>query len=196
MSIEGRDLARCTRAQRLAVLRRIGVLFQGGALFGAMSVADNVALPLREHTALEESTIDIMTKIKLELVGLGGVENYLPSELSGGMKKRVGLARAIVMDPQVVLYDEPTTRLDPITANTINRLIRRLQSRLGDHQDACIAEDELANYRDKHAENDREKRTFDRLISSERDRAQKLRRRFRGDWARLESESRKLKKLF
>jgi phospholipid/cholesterol/gamma-HCH transport system ATP-binding protein len=86
-----------------------------------------VALPLREHTALEESTIDIMTRIKLELVGLGGFEEYLPSELSGGMKKRAGIARAMAMDPEFMFYDEPSAGLDPIVAAGIDQLIRKLQ---------------------------------------------------------------------
>jgi phospholipid/cholesterol/gamma-HCH transport system ATP-binding protein len=107
--------------------RKIGVCFQGAALFNSMSVADNVALPLREHTDLEESTIDIMTRIKLELVGLSGFEDYLPAELSGGMRKRAGIARAMAMDPQIIFYDEPSAGLDPIVAAGIDNLIRKLQ---------------------------------------------------------------------
>jgi phospholipid/cholesterol/gamma-HCH transport system ATP-binding protein len=84
-------------------------------------------LPLREHTALEESTIDIMTRIKLEIVGLGGFETYLPSELSGGMRKRAGIARAMAMDPEFIFYDEPSAGLDPIVAAGIDGLIRKLQ---------------------------------------------------------------------
>ena len=105
----------------------MGMCFQGSALFGSMSVGDNVALPLREHTKLEESTIEIMTKIKLELVGLGGFDDFMPSELSGGMKKRAGLARAMAMDPEMIFYDEPSAGLDPIVASGLDMLIRKMQ---------------------------------------------------------------------
>jgi phospholipid/cholesterol/gamma-HCH transport system ATP-binding protein len=108
--------------------KRMGMCFQGAALLGSLSVADNVALPLREHTKLEESTIDIMTKIKLELVGLGGAENLLPSELSGGMRKRAGIARAMAMDPEIIFYDEPSAGLDPIVAAGLDELIRTMQA--------------------------------------------------------------------
>ncbi len=111
-----------------AIRRKMGMCFQGAALLGSLSVADNVALPLREHTKLEESTIDIMTRIKLELVGLGGVEDYLPSELSGGMRKRAGIARAMAMDPVIIFYDEPSAGLDPIVAAGLDELIRTMQS--------------------------------------------------------------------
>jgi len=125
---EGRDFTHCSDAERLDLHRRMGMCFQGSALFNSMTVGDNVALPLREHTRLEASTIDIMTKIKLEQVGLGGFEDYMPSELSGGMKKRAGLARALAMDPDIVFYDEPSAGLDPIVAAGLDRLIRKMQS--------------------------------------------------------------------
>ncbi len=118
----------CRRARRMEVRRKMGMCFQGSALLGSLSVADNVALPLREHTKLEESTIDIMTRIKLELVGLGGFEDYLPSELSGGMRKRAGIARAMAMDPKIIFYDEPSAGLDPIVAAGLDDLIRTMQS--------------------------------------------------------------------
>jgi phospholipid/cholesterol/gamma-HCH transport system ATP-binding protein len=108
--------------------RTMGMCFQSAALLGSISVADNVALPLREHTKLEESTIDIMTRIKLELVGLSGVEDYLPAELSGGMRKRAGIARAMAMDPELIFYDEPSAGLDPIVAAGLDELIRTMQS--------------------------------------------------------------------
>ncbi len=114
--------------KRIALRKRMGMCFQGSALFNSMSVGDNVALPLREHTRLEESTIEIMTKIKLELVGLGGFEDFMPSELSGGMKKRAGLARAMAMDPEIIFYDEPSAGLDPIVAAGIDMLIRKMQN--------------------------------------------------------------------
>jgi phospholipid/cholesterol/gamma-HCH transport system ATP-binding protein len=114
--------------ERFNLLRRkMGMLFQSAALFNSMTIEENVSLPLRELTQLEESTIRIMTRIKLDLVGLRGVENYLPSQLSGGMRKRAGLARALAMDPEILLFDEPSAGLDPITAAGIDRLILMLK---------------------------------------------------------------------
>ena len=126
--INGEDFTAMSDGERIAVRKRLGMCFQGSALFNSMSVGDNVALPLREHTRLNESTIEIMTKIKLELVGLGGFEHFMPSELSGGMKKRAGLARAMAMDPEIIFYDEPSAGLDPIVAAGLDALIRKMQS--------------------------------------------------------------------
>jgi phospholipid/cholesterol/gamma-HCH transport system ATP-binding protein len=126
--IDGQDFTAMSDEERVGVRKRMGMCFQGSALFGSMTVGENVALPLREHTKLEPSTIDIMTRIKLELVGLGGAEDRLPSELSGGMKKRAGLARAMAMDPEIIFYDEPSAGLDPIVAAGLDELIRKLQS--------------------------------------------------------------------
>jgi len=129
--IMGRDFTAMTDDERIELRKKIGMCFQGSALLNSITVADNVALPLREHTKLEESTIDIMTRIKLELVGLGGSGNKLPSELSGGMKKRAGIARAMAMDPEIIFYDEPSAGLDPIVAAGLDELIRRMQQTFG-----------------------------------------------------------------
>lgn len=111
--------------------KKVGMLFQAGALFDSMTVLDNVAFALREHTDLGEEEVRDRVREVLGYVELADVEERMPADLSGGMRKRVALARAIALAPQAILYDEPTTGLDPITANTINRLIRGLQERLG-----------------------------------------------------------------
>ena len=129
--VKGEDFTAKSDDERIELRKKIGMCFQGSALFNSMTVGDNVALPLREHTDLEEPTIEIMTKIKLELVGLSGFEDYLPSELSGGMKKRAGLARAMAMDPEIIFYDEPSAGLDPIVAAGLDGLIRKMQSTFG-----------------------------------------------------------------
>lgn len=127
----GQDFTAMSESERIAARRKMGMCFQNSAMFNSMTVGDNVALPLREHTKLNESTIDIMVKIKLELVGLGGVQDYLPSALSGGMRKRAGLARAMAMDPEVIFYDEPSAGLDPIVAAGLDGLIRKMQQTFG-----------------------------------------------------------------
>jgi len=113
------------------VRKNFGMLFQGAALFDSMTVGENVALALREQTDMDEAAIAGRVEERLDWVGLKGVEDMKPASLSGGMRKRVGLARAIVMDPQYILYDEPTTGLDPIMADVIDKLIRDLQRRMG-----------------------------------------------------------------
>jgi phospholipid/cholesterol/gamma-HCH transport system ATP-binding protein len=127
----GRDLAALGEDALNEVRKRTGSLFQGGALYNSMTVGENVALPLREHTQLDENIIRIMVKMKLELVGLRDFEDLKPAQLSGGMAKRVGLARAIALDPEVLFYDEPTTGLDPITAGVIEKLINDLSAKTG-----------------------------------------------------------------
>jgi len=111
--------------------KKIGMLFQHGALLNSLSVGDNIALPMREHTALDENIIKIMVKMKLELVGLRDFEDLSPSQLSGGMQKRVALARALALDPEVIFFDEPTSGLDPIVTSVITKLIADLNRLLG-----------------------------------------------------------------
>jgi phospholipid/cholesterol/gamma-HCH transport system ATP-binding protein len=125
--IKGKNLATISDAEMDEIRKKIGMSFQGSALFGSMTVGENVALPLREHTKLEESTIEIMVRLKLEQVGLEGFEYYMPSELSGGMKKRAAVARAMVMDPEILFFDEPSAGLDPIIAAGIDQLILELK---------------------------------------------------------------------
>lgn len=127
----GKNVAQMNEEGLIKLREHVGMLFQGAALFDSLSVFENIAYPLREHLKLTEREIQERVAEKLKLVGLSGIENKMPDELSGGMKKRVGLARAIATEPDIILYDEPTTGLDPITAQRINELIIELQRKLG-----------------------------------------------------------------
>lgn len=130
--ISGQDITKLTFEEALAVRQRMGMVFQGAALFDSMSVFENIAYPLREHTDLDEDAIEQRVREKLAFVDLDPdrVMDQLPSELSGGMRKRVGIARGMADNPQIMLYDEPTSGLDPLTTGTITRLIMKLQREL------------------------------------------------------------------
>ncbi len=130
IKIEGLEISRLSERELEPVRRKIGMLFQDGALFDSMTVFDNVAFPLRERGERSEKVIRDKVARSLELVSLQGQENKMPVNLSGGMRKRASLARAVISEPSCILYDEPTAGLDPIVSDTINRLIRRLQSQL------------------------------------------------------------------
>ena len=127
--IEGEDIVPMDEGDLIHVRRKIGMLFQGAALFDSLTVAENIAYPLREHSKHNEDEIKEIVAKNLELVGLPGIEDKLPSDLSGGMKKRVGLARAMASEPKILLYDEPTTGLDPPNISRINHLIRDMQQK-------------------------------------------------------------------
>lgn len=127
----GEEITSLREEQLYPIKKRFGVLFQSGALYNSMTVGENIALPLREHTDLDDKIVDIIIKLKLELVGLRDFEHLVPSQLSGGMKKRVGLARAIALDPEIIFYDEPGAGLDPVMLAVIDELITGLGDKLG-----------------------------------------------------------------
>jgi phospholipid/cholesterol/gamma-HCH transport system ATP-binding protein len=128
--ILGRDVAEMSELEFAELSRRMGVAFQGGALLSSLTVGENIMLPLREHTDLDETTMEIMVRLKLEVVSLAGFEALMPSELSGGMTKRAAFARAIIMDPALLFCDEPSAGLDPVVAASLDELILRLRDAL------------------------------------------------------------------
>ena len=131
IKLEGEDLWSVSDVQRQNLLRRCGVLFQGGALWSSFNIIENLSLPLQTHTNLEEDEIRELALYKLSLVGLSGFEEFYPSEISGGMRKRAGIARAMILDPSVVFLDEPSAGLDPVNSKRLDDLINELKQSLG-----------------------------------------------------------------
>jgi len=129
--IDGNDISNCDDATFKKTIKTIGVLYQSTALFGSMTLAENVSLPIKEYTDLPNKSVDTLVKMKLNLVNLNGYENHLPSEISGGMKKRAGLARAMALNPKILFFDEPSAGLDPVSSVELDNLIIQLNKNLG-----------------------------------------------------------------
>lgn len=129
--LDGDDFSDPDDAALERVLRKIGVLYQSAALFGSMTIAENIALPINEYTGLPKNSVDEIIRMKLKLVGLEGYEDYLPSEISGGMKKRAGLARAMALNPKILFFDEPSAGLDPLTSAGLDELIISINRLMG-----------------------------------------------------------------
>jgi phospholipid/cholesterol/gamma-HCH transport system ATP-binding protein len=129
--IDGEDISNCNETTFKKILRKIGVLYQSTALFGSMTIAENVSLPIKEYTGLPQKSVDTLVKMKLNMVNLKGYENHLPSEISGGMRKRAGLARAMALNPKILFFDEPSAGLDPVTSVELDNLIIHLNKSLG-----------------------------------------------------------------
>src|ERR1700682_6311237 len=141
--LKGKNIAAISSREMDEIRKKIGMSFQGGALFGSMTVGENVALPLREHTKLEASTIEIIVRLKLDQVGLAGFGDYMPSEVSGGMQKRPAVARALAMDSEILFFDEPSAGLDPIIAAGIDHLILQLKKAF--HMTVIVVTHELSS---------------------------------------------------
>jgi phospholipid/cholesterol/gamma-HCH transport system ATP-binding protein len=129
--IDGEDITKCNEETFKKILRKIGVLYQSTALFGSMTIAENVSLPIKEYTDLPQKSVETLVKMKLNMVNLNGYENHLPSEISGGMRKRAGLARAMALNPKILFFDEPSAGLDPVTSVELDNLIIHLNKSLG-----------------------------------------------------------------
>jgi phospholipid/cholesterol/gamma-HCH transport system ATP-binding protein len=129
--IDGENISNCDETTFKKILRKIGVLYQSSALFGSMTIAENVSLPIKEYTDLPQRSVDTLVKMKLNMVNLNGYENHLPSEISGGMRKRAGLARAMALNPKILFFDEPSAGLDPVTSVELDNLIIHLNKSLG-----------------------------------------------------------------
>ena len=129
--VDGEDITNCDEITFKKILRKIGVLYQSSALFGSMTIAENVSLPIKEYTDLPQKSVDTLVKMKLNMVNLNGYENHLPSEISGGMRKRAGLARAMALNPKILFFDEPSAGLDPVTSVELDNLIIHLNKSLG-----------------------------------------------------------------
>lgn len=129
--IEGKNFTNASDSDRFNIMKKCGILYQSGALFSSMTLAENIALPLQQYTDFSKKTIEELVSLKLALVGLRGFEDFYPSEISGGMKKRAGLARALALDPKIVYFDEPSAGLDPVSSKLLDDLILDINQSLG-----------------------------------------------------------------